>query len=389
MQDAQGARCVFFACPAQGELDVCWMDTHIGHCSNGALASQGDCGAFAAYCSTAGGQAAHCASAFCVASPADVPVPHDVCLPDGQLYSCDGAGGITKLGCGAATRCVSTPSAHCVPTGCPASGDVHVCQTDTVVAHCVNGQVTDTGDCGIFAAMCSTAGGVDAHCVSDFCVPSAQDVPVAHDICFLDGDRYHCDGAGGIAKIACPAGEKCSTYPSLHCTASTGCPANVNDVWICADGHTRGHCYGGGLGGAEPCPAQTTCVTVSGEGRCVPDACASVPGQSKDLCLPDGKRGHCNPDGTLSSEACAAGTSCLDGACVGLDAGAPESDASEPALTPDATSAIKGDAGVKPGADGGQIALPVAGCGCGAAGGLVAAPWLMALAAFARRRRRG
>lgn len=102
VDDSLGARCVFAFCPAIGGADICLNDSTIAHCENGALTSQGDCGAYAAYCSTAGvaPDAGRCVSIFCVQSPADAPVAHDACfLEPNQVVHCDQNGGPTVETC--------------------------------------------------------------------------------------------------------------------------------------------------------------------------------------------------------------------------------------------------------------------------------------------------
>ncbi len=93
--DAKGVRCVSVFCPALGSKKVCVGQSLIGECKDGAIAT-GDCGAFGAYCSTAGAPEARCVSVFCVASPSDPPKPKSVCLPNGKLASCNGDGALTS-----------------------------------------------------------------------------------------------------------------------------------------------------------------------------------------------------------------------------------------------------------------------------------------------------
>ncbi len=125
VQDALGARCVFVFCPAVGEADICLDRTRPAHCSNGALGRPGDCAPYAGLCSTATATRGHCVSVFCVTSPDQVPVPHDICLVDGRRAHCDSAGlpqGATA--CPAGTRCIaSSTTARCESTTPPAPMD--------------------------------------------------------------------------------------------------------------------------------------------------------------------------------------------------------------------------------------------------------------------------
>ena len=107
VDDALGVRCVFAYCPAVGKKRVCLDSRQIGTCSDGKV-SVGDCGVYGAYCSEAGASEARCVSVFCVASAADVPAAHDVCLPDGSLVHCDGEGTLSgqPKSCAADESCV-------------------------------------------------------------------------------------------------------------------------------------------------------------------------------------------------------------------------------------------------------------------------------------------
>ncbi len=127
VRDSLGARCVFVFCPERGEADVCWQQSRIGHCRNGALTEQGDCAVYGAFCSTAVGGQARCMSVFCVAGPTETPRAHDVCLPDGRLGSCSNVGGIGNVrACPAGTRCTNDPAGNgrCVAPTPPDAGVV-------------------------------------------------------------------------------------------------------------------------------------------------------------------------------------------------------------------------------------------------------------------------
>ncbi len=87
---------------------------------------RGDCAAFGATCSTAGGVAPRCVSVFCVADASEVPRARDVCLPDGRLAHCDASGAVGEpMACAAGAMCVAEgDAAACVtPTPMPMPGD--------------------------------------------------------------------------------------------------------------------------------------------------------------------------------------------------------------------------------------------------------------------------
>lgn len=118
--DAKGVRCVSVFCPALGQKKVCVGQSLIGECKDGAI-STGDCGAFGAYCSSAGAAEARCVSVFCVASPAEPPTPKTVCLPNGKLASCNGDGALATVeDCPAGQSCVVGESgARCEAPAAP------------------------------------------------------------------------------------------------------------------------------------------------------------------------------------------------------------------------------------------------------------------------------
>jgi MYXO-CTERM domain-containing protein len=156
-EDGPGARCVFFACPSLGDASVCVDDHTIGSCHDGAITT-GDCGAFAAYCGTAGvtPTTARCVSVFCVPSADSVPVAHDVCLPSGQLAHCNDVGLPEDAhDCGAGTMCVGDGAgASCVdptipipmPDAAMSAGDAGPSQRDAAVVPTSDGSmVRDAG----------------------------------------------------------------------------------------------------------------------------------------------------------------------------------------------------------------------------------------------------
>ena len=211
VSDALGARCAFAFCPDAGERDICFNDTHLGHCSNGRLTSQGDCGAYAAFCSTVGGPA-RCVSSFCVDDRDAAPVAHDACwITGGQRLHCDANGAPTTSPCPAGQSCSMVGGAHCEASRCPATGESDVCAGPRVIGHCFNGSVIRPRSCGA-EAFCSTLSGTAPHCVSARCVASGDEVPVERSVCLPDGRIAHCDGDGALGDArACDEGTRCVT----------------------------------------------------------------------------------------------------------------------------------------------------------------------------------
>lgn len=91
--------------------------------------------------------------------------------------------------------------------------------------------------------------------------------------------------------------------------------------------------------------------------RCTSVFCATT--GIMDVCLPDGRLGHCSDGALMSPTDCAAGTTCVAGGCVapGVDAGVPPVDAG---MTPvDLGMAMTGDSSVP--VDAGDVDAPFAG----------------------------
>ncbi len=101
-----GVQCQLQVCPPAGKADVCVDDTTIGFCSAGSVLGAADCASEDSYCSTAGTSAPRCVNTACVGSPADVPLAHDLCLPDGTLGHCDSGGVLRSEACDASSACV-------------------------------------------------------------------------------------------------------------------------------------------------------------------------------------------------------------------------------------------------------------------------------------------
>ena len=343
VDDDLAPRCVSNLCPNKGTSTVCVADKKnetLGTCKNGALTT-GNCGAFGAICSTGGGQAAHCASAFCVASPKETPVEKDVCLPDGKRYHCDKTGATKLNACTAAQKCemangvasctggckahcegtkkvgTDCKATDCAPGGgtcvnddlglrcmstlCPAKGPATVCVTDAAnskIGTCKDGTLT-TAECGAFGAWCSTA--LAPHqCVSVYCAATASDKPTAKDVCLPGGKRYACDTKGGIVEKACPVGQACVT---------------AGGVATCA-GQCQPHCegtllVGGDCGKADCATFGSSCVDDALGVRCASNSCPKT--GSASVCVDPVKVGACN-NGALVQTSCGQGQLCTTAA---------------------------------------------------------------------------
>lgn len=128
VDDSLGVRCISVFCPALGTKKVCASDKLIGDCADGKITT-GDCSAYGAFCSTAGGTAARCVSSYCASGPSEVTKAHAICLPDGKLAQCTAQGSVTNpMACPSGQSCVASGgSASCVggspaPSPAPDSG---------------------------------------------------------------------------------------------------------------------------------------------------------------------------------------------------------------------------------------------------------------------------
>jgi GH25 family lysozyme M1 (1,4-beta-N-acetylmuramidase) len=364
VDDSLGARCVSNACPAVGEATVCLPDPKngkIGTCKNGALTT-GDCAPFAAYCSTAGGQKAHCASGFCVKSATEVPVPHDVCLPDGKRYHCDAAGvtqakpcttgetcamvnggavcqgkckahceggnvvgddcGVTNCGKQGGACVADGLGVRCVHKDCPPQGNATVCVDEPLhskIGACKNGALSMTGECSSASGWCSTAT-TTPMCVSNYCAAAFDQPPVAKDVCLPGGQRFACTADGQLAEKPCPGGQSCVVSNGVASCANTCKPKCDNGFLVDAACNKL------------DCKVQA--------GQCVDDElgarCASLfcPAKGKTTACMDflsPKQVFSCQDGQLQKSSCAAGqicnqtggAHCVDAVCVTNSSDAP------------------------------------------------------------------
>jgi hypothetical protein len=135
--------------------------------------------------------------------------------PVGCKPSCNGTK-ITAADCGVgdcaaygATCVDDTLGVRCVSVFCPALGTKKVCASDKLIGDCDDGKIT-TGDCSVYGAFCSTAGGTAARCVSVYCAAGPSEVTKAHAVCLPDGKLAQCTAQGAVTNpMSCPAGESC------------------------------------------------------------------------------------------------------------------------------------------------------------------------------------
>ncbi len=263
--DGLGTRCVFGACPAIGDTDVCLDDRQILHCHNGAIDPPGDCSAYAALCSTAGATSARCVSSFCVPDAHTAPVAHDGCFfIGGDRLHCDANGTPTREACPSGQQCsVAGGAAHCAVAICPADGETDVCASATEIGHCMGGSVIRVSSCSAHGGACSTAGGAP-HCASTACVQGSG-ATQAHDTCLATGEIGHCDATGALERATeCPPGAHCIVDGSTARCASTLVDAGAQADAGASDASARrrdGSSPGdAGLDGGPPAPLIGGCA---------------------------------------------------------------------------------------------------------------------------------
>lgn len=203
VDDTLGPRCVFFACPALGEQDTCWLGRHIGHCRNGQLVSQGDCGAYGAAC-VQEGTTARCASPVC-----SRPGQYDACVAGRYISRCRNGVAQAPGDCGAyGARCVDdTLGARCVFFACRPQGEHDTCWLGRYRGRCFNGHLTAQADCGAQGGRC-VEDDQGARCVSSICPATRGEVT----FCVAPGRIARCtDGMFvGYATDCAATGDTCA-----------------------------------------------------------------------------------------------------------------------------------------------------------------------------------
>jgi MYXO-CTERM domain-containing protein len=183
-------------------------------------------------------------------------------------------------------------------------------------------------------------------------------------------DRIDEDGLYGPMTASRVAASPAGGFGRDACTCDAGCDGTT----IVGTNCSRTDCASEGA----------ICSTGLGAPACVAAACVASPTEvprARDVCLEDGRLGHCTELGTLESiEQCAAGDSCIpidgEAMCASMDRDA---------------GVVSGDAGSLPA---GSDAGPGDGSRSSVSGGCSASSsegaWLagLALIALARRRRR-
>ncbi|MFT3917083.1 MAG: MopE-related protein [Anaeromyxobacteraceae bacterium] len=360
-----------------------------------------------------------------------VPLPAEICTPQGGTPADENCNGQTDEGCG---QCQSGTSRSCYDG--PASstdggGNPRgVCKKGTQA--CVNGKWEEACAGETLPSPADPCDGLDNDCdgvVDDgaVCAPGYQcEVGVCvPSVCGTEQpcpEGYGCQSgsgckqqAGGCGGVTCPPGESCrfgacsdpcagvtcgqgSTCVSGSCTGGacyfTGCPTGQ----LCR----QGACEADPCAGMN-CPSGTfcreglcvqACTFVSckagercgDDGFCVVDACAGITCAAGKLCV----EGVCRDDtctgvGCGRGQVCKAGF-CVDDPCAGVTcpAGACVDGQCYSVANPGGSGGLNGD-----GTTGQKAKRKIGGCGCGAGGGQGPIGALLALLAvpLARRRR--
>lgn len=233
-------RCGTPRCPPTGRATVCLDANRILTCADGvATGPAGDCGAYGAFCSTAGATptTARCTLSLCVGSPDVAPYDHVGCfLVGGERLICRADNTFTRERCPAGQACVlreggarcepASPACPLQPEGAP-TVDRTVCLDADTLARCYNGNLSDVRPCGASGRCRAVAGG--AVCAARVCL--AGDDVVRRPVC-LGGYIATCAGDGDVGCVqACPAGTRCApTATGVACVAGDADPGDVEGV---------------------------------------------------------------------------------------------------------------------------------------------------------------
>jgi hypothetical protein len=208
-------------------------------------------------------------------------------------------------------NCIADPVPRCGVAECPRTGTGQICSDDTHIVSCRDGLLTGVGDCGAFAAFCSTAGRDqhDAVCVSAFCVSNPNQAPYELLRCsFLVGEMFFCHENNTIDLLSCPNGQICSMQSGqAECTAPKAeCPPvyardRVDILNVCMDNYYVARCENGNVASAERCEGNSVCRMINQYPTCVTEQCVSGNEirTGARSCLDNGMVGECNQDGAI------------------------------------------------------------------------------------------
>lgn len=204
-------RCGTPECPRTGTASVCLDSARILDCNNGVLRGVGNCGAYGAFCSTAGvtPTTARCVFSLCVSGPTMAPWAHNQCsITPGRQLECFADGGAREVPCPTGQVCsMATGTPRCVaplpqcpvpPAGTMGLVERQVCLDAGTVARCINGNVYSVTRCGA-GATCVAAGSA-ASCTAST-MPGSDDDP---DVPMMDAGTTTVDAgrdAGGMMRV--------------------------------------------------------------------------------------------------------------------------------------------------------------------------------------------
>lgn len=307
--------------PCGSGSPVCLADPTHGTCSGTVLSrcnaerilESGDCAAFGAACSTAGGQA-HCVHPWCAshggenASWCEGSVIHDCTWGALEQGNCAAFG----------ASCSATGGeAHCVHFQCNAHGGENATWCEgSVIKTCTQGQL-EQGDCGFFGASCSEQGGA-AHCVHPQCNAHGGE-----NATWCSGSVINTCSQGRLEQGDCGAfGAGCSDAGgTAHCV-HPACAQNGGENASWCDGSVVNTCTFGQLEQGNCAAFGATCGTAGGSAHCVHFLCWSELDGAEEgtYCKDDSTLVRCTR-GAPSEQRCMQNTQCAEEAnaasCVG------------------------------------------------------------------------
>jgi hypothetical protein len=209
-------------------------------------------------------------------------------------------------------NCLADPTPRCGIAECPRNGTAKVCTDDTHIVDCIDGLLAGVGDCGAFAAYCSTAGRAttDAQCVSAFCVSGPNQIPFETVRCsFFVGEKFSCHADASVDILTCPLGQICSMQSGeARCAPpKPECPPvydrnRIDILNVCIDDRFVARCENGNVASAEECEGNSVCRMINNYPTCVTEQCVSGNTIRSGVrsCLDNGMVGECDQNGAIN-----------------------------------------------------------------------------------------
>ena len=225
-------RCGTVECPRDGAATICLDEHRLLECQDGIfLGAPQSCGAFGAWCSTAGVSEteARCVSALCFDRDT-APYDHVTCsLNYGVRIACYSDNTYETVPCpsgqacsvaGGVTRCTATYSDCAPPERRGETVDLYFCLDERSIGHCYNGNVIDETLCSS-DSLCVTSGEL-TRCLERVCLDPDGDI-IEGSTCLNESEVITCDDSGAVLERArCGPRARCEgTQGQSRCVPET------------------------------------------------------------------------------------------------------------------------------------------------------------------------